>query len=196
MHTDPTTAGAVFTPGAGAAAFWVRYPSALPGGGNTLGFTCRGSNSNDYVQILRTGSGAGWSFDIRHNTGGGVSLIATGTTITTATAYFVVVQWDSATTSRRIRVFTDPTSAVVAEAVDTSTNFSANVPADFNSGTGLRFGDNTGATTTHHIDNVFCGSAYADGDEFITNASITSYSNYVGGTPPASVKRCMMMGIG
>lgn len=170
----------ILTPGEGAVGGWFQFPSVFPGTGSANVFLVRGTNSNDYVRITTQSvvSERRLTFVIRNNGGSDLTLQMSAGNLTAGNWYFFVGRWNSSIDYRSIAAY-DTTMTLVNETIDNTTDFTANVPADFASTSGLRLGDTTGTTGTLYIDNVFAASNY---DEPIQdNATITSYTAYDAG---------------
>ena len=177
---DPASILASGGPGgasAGAVGFWF-YTTSGRNTDRDLFFFARGSASaNDCINV-RCGGSNTVKFQIRNATNGAAEL-AHGSAISDNTWYFVVVAWDSATNSRRISLYDSAGAEVGTTVTDTSTDFTSNLPANLTSR--FQFGDNTGSGPFGFVDNAFIGDAYADADTFVSNKSITSYTNYSAG---------------
>lgn len=159
---------------AGAVGFWF-YTTSGRLTDRDLFFFVRGSASSTDCISVRCGGSNTIKLQIRNATNGGIEL-AHGSTISDNTWYFVVIAWDSAATSRRISLYDASGAEIGSTVTDTSTNFTNNLPANLTSR--FQFGDNTGSGPFGYVDNVFIGDAYADADAFVSNKSITSYTNY------------------
>lgn len=177
---DRTTfaAASIISPTLGAVAFWFQFPTAFPTSGSAQFFYAAGTNANDYIRIESV-SGGGASnralrLSTRNNGGATENVTLDDNELTSGAWYFVVIQWDSATPARLISVY--DTSGTLLDSVSSAVAWTA--PADL---INIHFGDLTGATGTIWIDNAFIGSAYADGDTFVTNREITSYTAYSAG---------------
>lgn len=174
----------------GALAFWFRIPTA-PGAIAVLAMM-RGISASDYVFIAVNGTVGSGTGELRFSsrstdTGGGaeVTITTSGANLTTNTWYFCVIQWDDGADSRRVAVY-DASGALIDETIDAGAWVA---PLDLTLSTGIRIGEAAGVSMTGHIDNVFIGDAYADGDVFVTNRNITSYTSYStgGGGGPTNI---------
>jgi hypothetical protein len=171
----------------GAIAFWFRITTNPSGLAPIL--QARGINANDYIAFqlnngFATDTGIARLQYRSTDTGnpGTVNVIATGTGMSLNTWYFGVIKWDAAT-GTAIEVYNS--SGTLIQSATSAGAFVA--PLDFNLNTGLRIGEAAGISMVGHIDNVFIGSEYEDGDIFVTNRSITSYTAYDAGGGGASI---------
>jgi len=166
----------IISPATGTVAFWFRFMNSMVN--LETFFLARGSaSSNDSITI---GIGAGNDevfLGIRRNGGTNVTLTTSAANMTTNTWYFIVASWDQPNSDRRIAVY-DSSGTLLSENIDTTTAYDQ--PTALDASNGIRFGDSSGwgATKVCHFDNIFIGSAYADGDTFFSNRDITSYTSY------------------
>lgn len=169
---DPTS---IVDPNKGALAYWVKFPTAL----NSV---CTGvefyQSSAGTLRVSRNSGSGQLYLDIRKSGGGTYFLTTTGTTISAGNSYFIIAEWDINTTYRRIRVY-DSGLTLIASATDSATDFSTGIGTYNN----IYVGDADYGGQTMYVDNVFIGSEATDGDTFLTNASITSYTSYSVGSP-------------
>lgn len=158
-------------PAAGAMAAWVRITTW--GSAATL-LSATGSTGNDFYVLMMTGTDE-LRFSSKRNGGSTFNLDTTAANLATGNWYFVGFAWDQAANDRRIVVY-DSNMSLIENRTDLTTAYDQ--PTDIIS---LRIGEGNVTASDTHIDNVFVGSAYADLDDFITNATITSYTSYTTG---------------
>lgn len=165
----------IMSPTVGALAIWIQFPTAIPTTDSATPFYVQGTNSNDYIRIsTHSGTGASnrnFRLGIRNNGGSTQNIQVDDNELAPGNWYFVVATWDSVTPSRTLAVY--DTSGTLLDSVSSADAFTA--PADL---VNMHFGDLTGTTGTVYMKNAFVGSATADGDIFLTNRDITTYTAY------------------
>lgn len=158
----------------------VRFVSAIQNGGKV--FRLRGANDNDTIEILVVNSDE-LRLNIRNATGGLITLDTTAANITADNYFGVVIRYHCANDDRSISVY-NSSDVLIQTVSDTSTDLSANCPADLTQSDGIRLGDTAGANTIHY-DNLIIATTYAEPVE--DNLSITSYTAYDDGSPDGPV---------
>jgi hypothetical protein len=108
------------------------------------------------------------------------SFDTTAASMATATWYFVTASWDQPNNKRRIRVYNSAKS-LIQQVEDTTTAYSAPTDLVLTDGIYIGEGNGLGGALDYYLDNIFIGNAYADADTFLTNADITSYTQYGAG---------------
>lgn len=173
------TTTSILSPTVGSLALWFQFPTAIPTTDAAWIFYSQGTNSNDYIRIS-THSGGGPSnrnmrLGIRNNGGSTQNVDLDDFELAPGNWYFIVATWDSVTPSRSISIY--DTSGTLMDTVSSVAAFTA--PADL---LNFFYGDVTGSTGTVYIKNGFIGDATADGDIFVTNRDITTYTAYDDGS--------------
>ena len=162
----------------GSVAFWFR-PQAWANGAGI--WRAEGSSFDQNLGIMMTGTDE-LRFVVNLE-GTQANLDTTAANIAVDTTYFVTASWDQPNNDRRIRVY-DASGSLIQEVEDTATAYTA--PTDLVGTDTFYVGESAGVgSPAYYIDNIFVGSAYADADAFLTNRSITSYTQYGGGAAPA-----------
>lgn len=136
-------------------------------------FTIFGSSTDNFIQVLMTGTDE-LRFQIGSATGPtDISLDTTAANIATGTDYRLIVRWQDSTNSRYIGVF-NSSDALISETEDTTTNWV--VPTELSGSDRARFGDTGGALSVFRLDNIAIADDYAEPlEDFF---QITSYTDY------------------
>lgn len=170
---------AVIDPLAGSLAFWFRVQTWVQ---NAILIYLGGTSGSNSIHIALAGNGAPTrNLRLRIETATGptaINLDLAGSLVELNTTYFATASWDNAANDRRVRLY-DSSGTLLDSTEDTSTSYTA--PTELVATDKLRIGEAGGFASAFYIDNVFIGKAYADADTFLTNRSITSYTQY-GGT--------------
>lgn len=175
----------VIDPQVGSIACWFNVQTWT--NGNSL-FQIRGSNFAYNLTLMTIGASGSGNLRFRINDGGAgqTDLDLSTNALALNTTYFATISWDIAANDRRIRVY-NASGTLIEQNEDLVTALTA--PTDLSVADGMRFGEVMGAGSgAFYLDNIFIGKAYADADDFLTNRSITTYTNYSvggggGGTP-------------
>lgn len=135
--------------------------------------------TNDYIQVsMNNTTNNHLRFSVR-NSAEGQTLLESAFAIVNDTTYFVIFKWDTAASDRRAEIY-DSGGTLLDATEDLATSLFIPIEA-YPITDGMIFGEFGGTATAFYLDNIFIGTAYADGDAFYTNRNITSYTQYGAG---------------
>jgi hypothetical protein len=163
----------------GSIAFWFRGSIWNDSAGL---FRVYGTTNTDRIDVAAMGSSGTGNIRVRFARDGQVALSLTTTNSNFALGnwYFVVVKWDHATDLAGVWVY-DTTGAAITNGNATTSSLVNATHYPSTEFTIFEVGEWAGANFDCWIDNLFIGSAYDDGDAFLTNRDITSYTSYSAG---------------
>jgi hypothetical protein len=174
-HTfDPTS---ICSRAAGSVGLW--FHATTNWNDPVIIFRAYGSSSNDYVRLRLRGTNGAGNVDIglAKNGASAITVATTSAALSLATWYFVRASWDFTAGNVLVRVYNASGVLQGTEGFSSAWGATQYPATEFAT---MEIGEISGANTDPYIDNLFIGSAYADGDTFLTKRDITSYTEYVG----------------
>lgn len=168
---------AVLNSAAGAIGFWFRSQS-FAADSDVIRLRFNSGDSSDWVGVVTSTTTNNHLVFLFRTSGVGYTVLDSTYAISNDTTYFVIVKWDNAANDRRIEIYNSSGTLLQADE-DLATSWTA--PAEAYPVTdGMAFGGPS-SSINFYLDNIFIGTAWADGDAFLTNRSITSYTAYGAG---------------
>lgn len=159
-------------------AFSFKWVTSIYGtAGSVIGFKFQGTAANDHLQVQSTTGGTDLTLRSRNATNGSADLTTAGGVLVADAWYGCVCRVDYANDKRSIEIY-NASGTLVDSASDTSTDLSANVPADIKTTAGLVLGQKPASHGNDaYFDNFMISTVYdAPLQNNLTIASYTSYS--------------------
>lgn len=175
---------AILSRSAGAIGFYIRIQSF----GNTasiMQLRFNSANSADRViLLLSTATNNHIKFRISES-GGFDSYDLEGPEMSVDTTYFVICRWDNSANDRSVAVYDSGGAHITGSPVEDLTTSWTNPSEAYPITNGMTFGELSSVATSYYLDNIFIGTAWADGDTIYTNRNQTSNGRASKNTRPA-----------
>lgn len=165
---------AVINAAAGAIGFWLRIQT-FTDVGEILNIRTNSAAANDMIRVvLSTTTNNHLRFRHRNSSVGSSDFDST-TALSNDTTYFVIFKWDQSASDRRCEIY-DSGGTEVGSNEDLTTGWTTPIES-YPRTDGMSFGENTGITPiAYYLDNIFIGTAYADGTEIYNKRDITTWA--------------------